>query len=572
MNLLSIVSLTASVLCLGLGIAVYASNRKPLLNKLFFMMAFAGFFYNFTIVMMWTAPNLETAYIWHKAGTMWPLFVALVLNFTLVYTQSKWIKNKLNYLPIYVPTVVLFLISLSTEEITAPPVLRYWGYNDLPGGTWLYGLSVIWTAVVPILAFLLCVKYYRNAKDYTQKQSGKLVTIGFAIPIVVYILTNVFAPALTLDIPNMGIFSTLFCSVLVGYAIYKYELFVVDDALAAENIINTIPDALVLTDIDGNILRVNENFINRSGYTQDELIGQSITRLCAATGDYTDIMENLKRDGFVRDREIIVRVKSGETRSVLFSGSIILSNKAKPMGLTCVAHDITERKRMEERLVKAERLASIGELAGQLGHDLRNPLAGIKNGIYLMKKKGSDLSDVEREEFLSVMSRAVEDSNRIVTSLIDYSSDLKLYIEPCSSQALVDKALKAVEIPNHVSVESEIADYLLYADVSLMVNGLVGVLQNAVQAIPQQGKIQITACLADGKVILSIVDSGVGISKEVQSRIFAPLVTTKAKGMGMSLAIFKRIVEAHDGKITIDSEEGNGTRVKIALPYAGKTS
>jgi PAS domain S-box-containing protein len=570
MNLLSIISLTASVLCLGLGIAVLALNRKPLLNKLFFLMALAGFFYNFTIVMMWTSPNFETAYIWHKAGTMWPLFVASLFNFALVYTQSKWLKNKLNYILIYAPAVVFFLISLSTEEITAPPVVKYWGYNDLPGGTWIYFLSAVWTAVIPVLAFLLCVRYYRNAKDYTQKQSGKLVTIGFAIPIATYILTNVLAPALVIEIPNIGIFSTLFSCVFIGYAIHEYELFVIDDALAAENIINTVPDALVLTDVDGNILRVNEKFINRSGYSQEELIGQSITRFCIENGEYTEVLEKLKRDGLVRDREIAIRVKSGETRSVLFSGSIILSRQSKPLGLTCIVHDITERKRMEDRLVKTERLASIGELAGQLGHDLRNPLAGIKNGLYLLRKKGGNISDVEREELLQVMGRAVEDSNRIVTSLIDYSSDLQLYLELCSSQALVDKALKTLEIPRYINVKSEISDYLLNADVSLIANVLACNIQNAVQAIPQEGTIQITSCLDEGKVKLSIIDSGVGIPKEVQSKIFKPLVTTKAKGMGMSLAISKRIVEAHDGKITIHSEEGNGTRVNITLPHDSK--
>ena len=93
---------------------------------------------------------------------------------------------------------------------------------------------------------------------------------------------------------------------------------------------------------------------------------------------------------------------------------------------------------------------------------------------------------------------------------------------------------------------------------------LTGIIQNAVQAIPQEGTIQITASSEDGKVVLSIIDSGEGIPEEVQPKIFTPLVTTKAKGMGMSLAIFKRIVEAHDGKITIQSE-GNWNKSKDSV-------
>jgi PAS domain S-box-containing protein len=565
MNLLAIASLTASVICLGLGIVVLALNRKPLLNKIFFLMTLAGFIYAFTIVLMWTAPNYETAYVWHKAGTMWPLFVALVLNFALVYTQSKWIKNKLNYSLIYVPAVMLFLISLCTEEITAPPVLKYWGYNDLPGGTWLFAVSVVWSAVIPLVAFLLCAKYYYKAKDLTQKQSGKLVMIGFAIPIIIYILTNVFAPAIKLDIPNIGIFSTLFCIIFVGYAIHEYELFEIDGSLASENIVNTIPDALVITDIEGYILQVNDNFINRSGYNQEELIGQSITKFCTDTEKYTKIMEKIKTTGMIRDQELVIQIKSGEKRIVLFSGSLILGRSAKPIGLTCVVHDITERKNMEERLVKAERLASIGELAGQLGHDLRNPLAGMKNSIFLLRKKGGQLTDFQRAEFLDILDRAVEDSNRIVTSLIDYSSELRLYYEECSLRDLVSKALGKVEVPNRIQLRVDAEDVTLNMDVSRMESVLTGIVQNAVQAIPQEGTIQVIAASEKGKVTLSVIDSGEGISEAVQAKIFTPLVTTKAKGMGMSLAIFKRIVEAHGGRITIQSEKGTGTKVKIIL-------
>jgi PAS domain S-box-containing protein len=549
-----------------MGITVLALNRKPLLNKLFFLMVATGFFYNLTIVLMWISPNYEAAYIWHKAGTMWPFFVALVLNFTLVYTQSKWIKNKLNYVLIYAPAIIFFLVSLATEEITAPPVLKYWGYNDLPGGTWLYFVSAVWTAVIPIVVFLLCMRYYLNAKGHAQKQSGKLVTVGFAIPIAAYILTNIIAPAINLDVPNMGIFSTLFSCVLVGYAIHKYELFEIDDALAAENVINTVPDALVLTDVNGNILRVNEKFINRSGYSQDELIGQSITKFCIENFEYTDVLEELKRDGSVKDQEIIVRVKSGEKRNVLLSGSIILSRQSKPIGLTCIIHDITERKSMEERLVKAERLASIGELAGQLGHDLRNPLAGIKNGVYLVKKKGNSITEEERAEILKIMEAAVEDSNRIVTSLIEYSGMMVLTPELTTPKRLVSNALAKLTFTSGVTLENNVVDETLtMLDAACMENVFLAILQNAVQAT-EKGTITIEANTTKAGIQVSVIDTGIGIPEDIQSKLFTPLVTTKAKGMGMSLAICKRVVEAHGGKIVVESQVGVGTTVTVTLP------
>lgn len=566
MNLIAVVSLVAALMCLGLGTAVLALNRKPLLNRLFFLTTVTGFIYAFSIVMMWISPNYDTAYIWHKVGTMWPIFAALVFNFALVFTQSKFIKNKLNYLFLYLPAVSLWIISLVTDSITAPPVMKSWGYNDLPGTSWLYPLSAFWATVLPISAFAVCLIHYLRAKDYAQKQSGLLVMIGFAIPIIAYTIGNVVAPVLQIDIPNIGIFATLFCSVFVGYAIQKYELFEIDAGLAAENIISTIPDSLILASMDGRILKVNQNLVSRSGYSEEEFIGKALVDFCKPPEAFLKIFEDLKNYGNIKDRELIVQLKTGEQRLVLFSGSVILSRSCRPLGLTIVIHDISERKAMEERLIKAERQASIGELAGQLGHDLRNPLAGIKNGLYLLKKKGSQLSDEERAEILKIIDNAVEDSDRIVTSLIDYSSDFSLLYEPCSVNSLITNALSKVEIPSRISIENTVEVFTVYVDASRMEGVLAGLIQNATQAIHDKGSIKITSSLRDDVVELVIADSGVGIPPDVLSKIFSPLVTTKAKGMGMSLAICKRVVEAHGGWVNVASDVGLGTKVTISLP------
>lgn len=444
--------------------------------------------------------------------------------------------------------------------------MKYWGYNDLPGISWLYPLSAFWATVLPIAAFVVCLRRYLHAKDHAQKQSGLLVTIGFTIPIIAYTIGTVVAPLLQIDIPNIGIFATLFCSVFVGYATQKYELFEIDAGLAAENIISTIPDSLILANIDGRILKVNQNLVSRSGYSEEEFIGHALDEFYNPPETFLKIFEDLKNYGNIKDRELTMQVKSGERRLVLFSGSVILSRSRRPLGLTIVIHDISERKAMEQRLLKAERQTSIGELAGQLGHDLRNPLAGIKNGLYLLKKKGGQISEEERSDILRIIDNAVEDSDRIVTSLIDYSSDLRLLYEPCSTQSLISNALSKVEVPTHVSVQNNVGIFTVYVDASRMEGVLAAVIQNAIQAIHDKGTIQITSALRDDVVELTIADSGVGIPPDVLSKIFSPLVTTKAKGMGMSLAICKRVVEAHDGWVNVTSEVGQGTKVTISLP------
>ena len=159
MNIFALLSFIASISCLLLGIMVYSFNRKSILNKIFLLTALAAFFYSFATVMMWRATDFANANFWNKMGTTWPFFVALVATFALVFTENKWIKNKLNYLILFLPAVAFWLIDLSTNLINNPPVLEYWGFNDVPSGTWIYYGSIIWTIALPILAFVLCFRY-----------------------------------------------------------------------------------------------------------------------------------------------------------------------------------------------------------------------------------------------------------------------------------------------------------------------------------------------------------------------------------------------------------------------------
>jgi PAS domain S-box-containing protein len=569
MNIIALLSLIASISCLFLGIIVYSFNRKSILSKIFLLTALAAFSYSFTTVMMWTATDFTSANFWNKMGTIWPFFVALVATFALVFTENKWIKNKLNYLLLFLPAVAFWLIDLSTNLINSPPVIEYWGYNDVASGTWVYYGSIIWTMALPILAFVLCFKYYRKAEDSVQRQRRKHVTIGFAIPIAAFISTNMIARVIDIDIPNLGFIATLFFSVLVGYAVVKYDLFTFDAAIAAEKILTTMPDSLILADLNAKILRVNERLVNFTGYTKEELIGKSIAKLCAENQEKTCtiVLDELATKKIIRNRELVLQNKSGAKLNTFFSGSIVKSKMGHNVGIVCIIHDITDMKKIEEKLVKTEKLASIGELAGQIGHDLRNPLAGIKNGIYLIRKKDDQLAGAKRNEIFGIIEDAIEDSNRIINSLVDYSSALNLQPEQCTPKSLVQHALSKIQVPDHLNIINNATDDVkMFLDAQRMEKVFANIIRNAVEASPEKGSIKIQSMLKGQNMEISFTDSGIGIPEDILLKLFAPLVTTKAKGMGMSLAICKRIIESHEGKIAVESAVGKGTTFTINLP------
>jgi PAS domain S-box-containing protein len=518
---------------------------------------------------MWTSANEQDAYFWHKMGTLWPFFVATVLNFTLVFTNNKWIKKRRNYLVLYLPAVAFWLLDLFTNEINAPPVLKYWGFNDVTSNGIFYYLSSVWTAVLPIIGFILCFKSYRSSSDPMQRQQRKIVAFGLAIPIFAFIVTNIIARSLNIDFPNLGITATLFFSLFIAYAVTRYDLFSVDTTLAAENIIAAIPDSFILADPDGKIGGVNDSLVDLLGYSAMEATSLHMPDLLCQEEkcNWNNIVHQLTEHSVLRNFELKFLTKTGDKKTVLFSGSFVRSKSGKPIALTCFIKDITGRIEMEQRLLKSEQLASIGELARQIGHDLRNPLAAIKNGVYLIKKNASSMTAERRIEVCGWIEDAISDSDRIISSLVDYASDLHLEVEYATPKSLTVNAISKMKTPEKIKIANLCLDEpKLLVDTKKMEAGFERIIQNAFDAMPEGGVLSISSHFNKANVKITFADSGVGVPESLREKLFTPLVTTKAKGMGMSLAICKRLVDAHEGTLTYESVKGQGSTFTFTLP------
>jgi len=227
-------------------------------------------------------------------------------------------------------------------------------------------------------------------------------------------------------------------------------------------------------------------------------------------------------------------------------------------------------KKMQAELVKSERLAAIGELAGMVGHDLRNPLTGIKNSAYFLKKKGPQISKAQANEMLDVINRCVDYSNKIVNDLLDYSKDIRLELQECSVRQMILESLAMVQVPENVKIVNNLLHkQSLKADPDKIKRVFVNLIKNAIDSMPNGGKLTIDGKVKDNFEI-SFKDTGTGISDDVLPKLFSPLFTTKAKGMGFGLAICKRVVEAHGGTITVKTAKNQGTTFTITLPIEPK--
>jgi signal transduction histidine kinase len=221
----------------------------------------------------------------------------------------------------------------------------------------------------------------------------------------------------------------------------------------------------------------------------------------------------------------------------------------------------------QNRLLKTERLAAIGELAGMVGHDLRNPLTGIKNAAYVLRKKQGSLIGENGNEMLAVIDRAVEQANNIVDDLLDYSREIHLDLEEYSPKSLIDYVLLSVTVPPKVKIIDHTQNSpMIRVDASKMERVFINLIKNAIEAIPDGGTLEIASAENMGDLQITFADTGIGMSEDVLAKLFTPLFTTKSRGIGLGLPICKRIVEAHRGKISVQSLPNKGTTFTIRMP------
>ncbi|MCS7115149.1 MAG: GAF domain-containing protein [Nitrososphaerota archaeon] len=226
----------------------------------------------------------------------------------------------------------------------------------------------------------------------------------------------------------------------------------------------------------------------------------------------------------------------------------------------------------QDKLLKAQRLAVIGELASMVGHDLRNPLTSISAAAYYLKKRLAQEQDAKLREMIEVIERNIAYSNKVINDLLDYSREIKLELTETTPKALVEEALSLVEIPKNVNLIIQAGSTLkIRVDIEKMKRTFINLIRNAVEAMPNGGTLTITSRKSGDKVAFAFSDTGVGMSEEVLKRLWNPLFTTKAKGMGLGLAICKRFVEAHGGSIAVESALGKGTTFTVKIPIEPKT-
>lgn len=234
---------------------------------------------------------------------------------------------------------------------------------------------------------------------------------------------------------------------------------------------------------------------------------------------------------------------------------------------------LKEDRRLEERLREAEHLSAVGELSRSIAHEIRNPLNFISLSIDHIRKKyrpEDDKQGVNFEELVSSIKHEIHRLDKLVGDFLDYGRPLNLKVRDTDIEAVLNSVVEIIKARAELEKITIQREYHflpeLKVDPELFKTCVFNVVMNAFQAMPGGGVLTVNTEKLNGKFVLSISDTGHGVSRENLSKVFEPLFTTKANGLGLGLATTKRVIEEHGGSIDLETTEGRGSNFIISLP------
>jgi two-component system CheB/CheR fusion protein len=368
----------------------------------------------------------------------------------------------------------------------------------------------------------------------------------------------------------------------------------------SQTVLATMTEPLVVLDSDLKIVSANRAFYKLFQVKPEEKVTTPIYELPIMPWKDAQFKRQLGKvlsEGKTIDRLALDQeFPNVGLRNLLINAVPLKASNEKIENILVTMEDITELRRREEELKHfadelqllvdkrtkelqdSQRLAVIGETAGMVGHDLRNPLQSIIGELYLARSELNNLSSEEAKGNLGKSIEFIEDEisyiNKIIADLQDYARPLNPSVEEVNLAEIIEGVLFKNNVPKNVKASCRLKDdaAVVMTNADLLRRILGNLVTNAVQAMPNGGDLTVEACRDAGDIVLTVEDTGNGVPEKVAGKLFTPLFTTKAKGQGFGLAVVKRLTEVLGGSVTFESEVGKGTKFILRLPSTKETS
>ncbi len=249
-----------------------------------------------------------------------------------------------------------------------------------------------------------------------------------------------------------------------------------------------------------------------------------------------------------------------------------LGSRNQKGGRVLLFQDVTKLVHLEERLKQNDKLAAVGQLAAGIAHEIRNPLAGMSASIQMLKGSMTPGAlDPEGQKLMDIAIKEIDRLNDLITEFLDFVKPEKMKLASVDIANLlweIAEILKKSKDSKNVEFTESFSECVGLGNSEKLKQVALNLMMNAIQAMPQGGKLQIGCKSLEHRIVFWIEDSGVGMSEEVLAHLYEPFFTTKAKGTGLGLATVHKIIDMHSGEIRVTSKPSHGTRFEVFLPRA----
>jgi PAS domain S-box-containing protein len=584
---------------LYLAVYILIKNPKALSNRLCAVFLFCFAVWSFSTIFIHNPLcSRDTARTFSNIGSFgWVSFSSFFLWFMLVFSgKTKILKKKWFYLFLLgIPS--LFIYAQWTNSLYVNYIKVYYGWKSIIAQSYWPYLYFFYTLVFLGTALLIDVQLIRKTQNLIIKKQAKIIFITFLIGLVSGSLTDIILPLFKIhSVPDIADTSLLIWAFGVFYAMMKYKFLDITPATAASNIISTMYDCLILLDMNGNIVTVNKATLELLGYSEKELKGEPALILFAENGVKNERVKKVAEEGNLKNEDFVFKTKEAQKIPVLFSSSLLKDEAGNNAGIVCAARDISERKKLEEEMLKRKKLEAIGMLAGGIAHDFNNLLSVVIGNLSLVRDEISPRQQKKVYKYLRNAEEASLKAADLAGKFITFSPGGWLKKERVILADLLsditDTELTATltgidkDIPYHVDIDL-VPDLLpIHGDERQLKQVVQNLFLNSIEAAPRGENRSVaisvrgenTAMSAQNEFLLkpgkyvkvTIADNGTGIPQKDIEKVFDAYFSTKErsiqKGMGMGLTLCYSIVKKHDGHIIVESGERKGTTVTLYLP------